>query len=207
MDNLARKYQPAQPSLEYGRVTSRGDTLSVEVSFGGIEARRAVSCMILPEEGDTVLVSVDADGGAWVLSVLERGSEGPTTMELEGDSVLRVRGGGLTVAPDTQLACVTGKAALHAGEAELAAGEVSFSAHKFSSQVDRVKRVAGMVDDISREFTRRVVNYFRFTSEHEELQAESVRQLVDETLALQSKNTVIMSEEDVKIDGQLIHMG
>lgn len=207
MNNLATKQEPVRPELEYGRVTTAGDTLKVTVPFGEIKAVRAVGCLVCPEEGDTVLLSLDNDGGAWVLSVLARESQAPTAMELEGDSVLRIKGGGLTVAPDTELQCITGKAALHAEDAEVSAGRVSLTAKLFTSQLERVKNVAGVVDDISREYTRRVVNYFRFTKEHEDCQAESRRQLVDETMTMHSKNTVIVSEEDVKIDGELIHMG
>lgn len=207
MDNLARKLDATGPVLEYGTVVSAGDGVAVATPFGEVTARRAASCLVRPEAGDSVLLSVDDRGGAWVLSVLIRAGAAPTPLELEGDAVLRIRGGGLTIAPDTELACVTGRAALHAGVAEVTVDKVSLTARLFSSQVERVKRVAGTVDDISREFTRRVVNYFRFTTENEERQARSSRQLVDETMTIHSRNTVIVSEEHVKIDGELIHMG
>ncbi len=109
--------------------------------------------------------------------------------------------------PETELNCITGKVALQSTEVEVAAGSVSLTSHIFTSYIERVKNVAGTVDDISHEFTRRVNNYFRFTKEHEDCQAESRRQLVDETMTIHSKNTVIVSEEHVKIDGELIHMG
>ncbi|PKN09839.1 MAG: hypothetical protein CVU73_02540 [Deltaproteobacteria bacterium HGW-Deltaproteobacteria-8] len=207
MHNLAEKIIPARPELEYGTVVSSGDAVVVAVPFGEIQAVRAAGCLIRPEKGDSVLLSVDAQGGAWVLSVLERAGVTPTALEFEGDTVLRIKGGGLTVAPDTELTCVTGKASLHAEDAEVTAGRATLTARLFSSQVELVKHVAGTVDDISREFTRRVVNYFRFTTEHEDCQARSSRQLVEETMTMHSKNTVIVSEEHVKIDGELIHMG
>jgi len=207
MDNLARKHEPVRPELEYGRVISSDDAVVVAASFGEITAERAIGCLVRPEKGDTVLLSVDADGGAWILSVLAREANTPTALELEGDSVLRVKNGGLTVAPDTELNCITGKAILHADDAEMTAGRVTFVSRLFSSQVERVRNVAGIVDDVCREYTRRTTNYFRFTKEHEDCQAESRRQLVDETMTVQSKNTVITSEEHVKIDGELIHMG
>lgn len=207
MDNLARRTESVKPELEYGRVMSTGETVVVAASFGEIEAKRAVGCLVRPEEGDTVLLSVDTDGGAWVLSVLARETNTAITLELEGDSVLRVKNGGLTVAPDTELNCVTGKAALHVDEVEVTAGRMNVVSRVFSSQIERVKNVAGIVDDVCREYTRRTTNYFRFTKEHEDCQAESRRQLVDETMTMQSKNTIITSEEHVKIDGELIHMG
>lgn len=207
MDNLARKHDQANPHLEYGQVVTAGRTVMVVTSFGEIEAKRAVSCLVRPEEGDSVLLSVDIEGGVWVLSVLVRAGTSPTALELEGDSVLQVNGGSLTVAPETELNCITGKAALQSGEVEVAASSISLTARLLTSNIERVKKVAGTVDDISREFTRRVNNYFRFTKEHEDCQAESRRQLVDETMTIHSKNTVIVSEEHVKIDGELIHMG
>lgn len=207
MNNLARKHETLAPQLEYGRVILVDSGLVVESSLGELEAQKAVSCLVCPEVGDSVLLSVDTQGGVWILSVLSRAEAGPTALEVEGDLTLRSKNGSLTFAADEELTCISSKAALHSDDVEISAGKVSLTSRLFSSNVERVKKVAGNVDEISREFTRRVVNYFRFTKEHEDCQAESRRQLVDETLTIQSKNTMIVSEEHVKIDGELIHMG
>lgn len=207
MHNLAKKMEPVRPELEYGTVTESAGALVVDTSLGELRAVRAAGCLLRPEKGDTVLLSVDSSGGAWVLSVLQRSGAAPGTMELEGDSVLLVRGGSLTVAPEAGLDCVTGRATLQAQTAELGADSVSLSARLFSSQVELAKRVAGAVEEVSREFTRRAASYFRFTTGHEDRQAGSSRQLVEETMTIHSKNSLIVSEEQVKIDGELIHMG
>ena len=214
MDNLARKQESTRPELEYGHVVSTRETVKrtvrVATSLGEIEAQRAVGCLVCPEEGDSVLVSLNASGKAWILSVLARNPDvasTPTALELEGDSILRVTNGGLTIAPETEFSCVTGKAMLHAGKTSVSTDQLSLVTRLLNTQAERVKSVAGMVDAISREFTRRVSNYFRFTKDHEDCQAKSRRQLVDETMTIQSKNAVIVSEEQVKIDGELIHMG
>lgn len=207
MDNLARKNETVSPQLEYGQVISVDGDSVVSTSFGELQAGCAVSCLVKPERGDFVLLSVDAQGVAWVLSVLSRAADTPTSLEIEGDTALRIRGGSLTVVSDDELNCISSKAALHSPEVEVLAGSISVTARFLGSNIERVKRVADAVDDISREFTRRVVNYFRFTREHEDCQTESRRQLVDETLTIQSKNTMIVSEEHVKIDGEMIHMG
>ncbi|NDV23343.1 DUF3540 domain-containing protein [Desulfovibrio sp. JC022] len=207
MNNLAKKHEAVSPQLEYGRVILADAGVVVETSLGELEAQKAVSCLVSPEAGDSVLLSVDAQGGVWILSVLSRAAETATSLEVEGDLTLRSTNGSLTIAADDELNCISDKAALHSNEVEISAGKVSLTSRLFNSNVERVKRVAGNVDDVSREFTRRVVNYFRFTKEHEDCQAESRRQLVDETLTMQSKNTMIVSEEHVKVDGELIHMG
>ncbi|WP_027722034.1 DUF3540 domain-containing protein [Maridesulfovibrio zosterae] len=207
MNNLARQQENISPQLEYAKVVAVTETVRVSTSFSELDARRAVSCLVRPEAGDTVLISIDQQGEAWVLSVLIREEQTPTALEVEGDTLLRVKGGSLTVAPDTGLNCITAKAALQSDDIEVAAGKISLTARLFSSNISRVKKVAGTIDDISREFTRRTMNYFRFTKENEECQARSSRQLVEETMTVHSKNTVIVSEEHVKIDGELIHMG
>lgn len=207
MDNLARNSVPASPQLEYGKVVSFDGEYMISTSYGDLKADCAVSCLVKPEAGDSVLVSVDADGEVWVLSVLSRASQSPTSIEVVGDTTLSVKGGSLTLSTDEELNCISKKSSVYSQEIDVSAENVSLNAGFFSSNIARVKRVADVVDDISREFTRRVKNYFRFTSESEDCQAESRRQLVDETLTMQSKNTVIVSEEHVKIDGELIHMG
>ncbi|WP_319762556.1 DUF3540 domain-containing protein [Maridesulfovibrio sp.] len=207
MNNLVKKHEAATPQLEYGRVILADGGVVVETSLGELEAQKAVSCLVCPEVGDSVLVSVDKQGGVWILSVLSRAAETVTSLEVDGDVALRSKNGSLSIVADNELNCISDKAALHSNEVEISAGRVSLTSRLFSSNVERVKKVAGTVDEVSREFTRRAVNYFRFTREHEDCQAESRRQLVDETLTVQSKNTMIVSEEHVKIDGELIHMG
>ncbi|MGL1932062.1 MAG: DUF3540 domain-containing protein [Desulfotalea sp.] len=207
MDNLARKEEIYGPQLEYGKVISTGENLVVATPMGELIARKAVSCFVAPEVGDTVLLSLDTQPDVWVLSVLERLSSVPKTVELDGDSILRVNNGSLTISAADELNCISKKTALYADETEVVVTTAKLTAVLFTSNVERVKRVAGYVDDISREFTRRVKNYFRFTEEHEECQAESSRILVEETMTIHSKNSVIVSKENVKIDGELIHMG
>ncbi|MFM2478732.1 DUF3540 domain-containing protein [Celerinatantimonas sp. MCCC 1A17872] len=207
MDNVARQHEILQPVLEYGFVTQSESGLKIDTDEGQLNAERAVSCLVRPQVGDKVLVSVDSQGMVWVLSILERTPQTQTVLETAGDTVLHVQNGGLTIAPDTNLTCVSPKASLSAAKAEVSVEHLSIVASVYLSQVERIKVVANTIESISQEFTRRVVNYFRFTKEHEECQAESHRQLVDETLAIQSKNTLILSDEDVKIDAELIHMG
>lgn len=207
MDNLAKKHHIYRPQLEYGKVVSTGDPIVVATELGELCAKKAVGCLINPAPGDKVLLSMDDQPSVWVLSVLERLSSSPQLIELEGDAVLRTKSGSLTIAADNELNCISQKTTLHTGEAEVTAMTTSFTAHLFTSNVARVKRVAEYVDDISIEFNQRVKNYFRFTEKHEECQAGSRRQLTEETTTIHSKNTTIVSEENVKIDGKLVHMG
>lgn len=208
MENLARLREPACPRLEYGYIVSTGDgPLTVETPYDVLEALPAAGCLIRPEVGDLVLLAINESRVNYVLSVLDRSDDRPTTLEVDGDLALRVKGGGLTLAPDGEMVCVSTALSVHAEKGEAVFNRFFFVGRLLKSQIERVKSVAGMVDAVCREMTIKTVNYFRFTSDHEDCQAKSRRQLVDETLAMQSKNTVIMSEEDVKIDGKLIHVG
>ncbi len=207
MNGLAKQQKEITPQLEYGQVIAVDKDVTVATCYGEFTAQRAVSCLIRPEVGDQVLLSMDMQGGVWILSVLSRAADTITALEMQGDTSLRVMGGGLTIAADTEFNCVSSHTSMQAGHIEVLAESMSLTTHFFSSHASRVKRAAEYVDDVCKEFTRQVVNYFRITREHEDCQAESRRQLVEETLTVQSKNAQIVSEEQVKIDGELLHLG
>jgi len=86
MKSLAKKQKEASPILEYGIVAEADKGVLFVFTDGEIyEARPAVSCLISPEKGDMVLLSFNAAGRCYILSVLERpgGDEAPKTLSLD----------------------------------------------------------------------------------------------------------------------------
>jgi hypothetical protein len=217
MRNLAEKQAYAQPVLEYGRIVgSVEDLFLVESAFGSLRAERAVSCLVWPRSGDTVLLSVDAPGSCFILSVLKRtGEPGSTDLVIDGDASMQVRGGGLSLSSteDMSLAARNGmdlvsrRVSVIADEGKATIYKFSFLGRIFRSQVKSVKCVAGSVENICRRLTQRLGNAFRFVEEHEEVQCGSARHLVEETMTSQAKNTMIVAEEIVTVNGKLVNLG
>jgi hypothetical protein len=218
MQEVLRKSEHSQPILEYGHVNFVGEgTFIVLTAYGTASAERAVSCLVLPRVGDTVLLSMDMNGNNFILSVLmhAREDERGTDLVFDGQVNVHVNDGDLSFTSDRnillasgeELACVGRNISIHAGKGEASIGTLSFVGKFFESQVERVKNVADSVDTVYRCLTERLINAFRYVKEEEEVQTGSTRYLVEDTLTMHSKNAVHMSEEIVTINAEQVHLG
>jgi len=218
MQELASKIENTQPILEYGHISEvNGRHFTVLTSYGEIVTERAVSCLVQPEMGDTVLLSLDMPGNNFILSVLRRdaGKRGETSILFDGEVNLHVNDGnlsltsdkGITVGSREDVTCVGRKLSVHADEGEVTIKNCSFLGTFLHVQVERFKHVADIADSIYRRWTQRLENAFRFVKEEEEVQTGSTRYLVEDTLTMHSKNAVHMSEEIVTINAEQIHLG
>lgn len=220
MNNLAEKMPENLPQLVYGTVLERkGQTLIVATDYGHSTAHKAVSCMIQPEPGDYVLLSLEALDGdrCFVLSVLQRDAERQHGQEIvfEGPVKFQVNGGdlalssdqGLTMAAEEDILCVSERIEVQAAQGDVRIGKLDFLGRAVRSQVERVVAVAKAVEKTYDQVTQRMKNSFRYVEEHDEVQSKTKRQLVEESLTVQSKNEYHLTEEVVKIDAEQIHLG
>jgi hypothetical protein len=218
MNNLARNEKYEQPFMAYGRVIEEGNRVfEVEAEFGSIKAARAAGCLLRPGVGDEVLLSVDDSGRCYILSVLERASdsEEPSLLDFEGDVSLNVRQGGLAVHTDDDVSLVSGAGAMvsseevsvHARRGEVLIDGLSFIGRALDCQIGRIRTTARTMDQTVRTLTQRLKNAFRYVEEHEEVQTNTTRYVVDDLMAMHTKNTDLTSKEVVKVMAEQIHLG
>lgn len=218
MQNLAKEVEHHQPCFEYGRILAVEEgSYTVLTSFGEVVSDQAVSCLVKPKAGDTVLLSMDSTDDCFILSVLKRAACESPEMELvfDGQVNLHVKGGGLSLTSDEEmsiasherLAFASQKISIHADEGKVTIEKLSFIGKVFQSQVKRIKVVANTVENICRRLTQRLDDSFRFVKEHDEVQSKSARYLVEDTLTMHSKNAVHMAEEIVTINAEQVHLG
>ena len=120
MNSAARKIEPRVVFQEFGEVLGvAGQTVTVRGALSDVRARRAASCLVAPSIGDRVLVAVEEGGEAFVLALLERASEGPTTIEADGDIAIRAASGKVTIAAQEGIDVVS------PSPVQIAGGEVS----------------------------------------------------------------------------------
>jgi hypothetical protein len=213
--------QPAEiprPNLEYGRVVSRSGPAcyGVESQFGMHVAARAFSCLVQPEAGDRVLLSMDSAGDCYILSVLEREMEtGETELAIPGDVSLHAEQGSLRLSADRALflsGCdsidaATNRMTVQAHEGEAAIGKLTLLGRRLHTQIKRITSVAKSVDHSFKRLTQRMKNCERFVEDHEEVQTGSTRYLVQDTLTTHAGNTLNISEELHTMQAEQIHMG
>jgi len=218
MQELAEKIECSQPIMEYGRVQEVGDNFfSVLTSYGDVISERAVSCLVQPKVGDTVLLFMDMSGNVFILSVLKReiSENRQTDIVFEGPVNVQVKNGdlslksdiGMTIAAGEELSFASQKISVDADEGAAKISRLVFLGAFLDSQIKKVKHVADTVDTVYRRLTERLINAVRFVKEDEEVQTGSTRYLVEDTLTMHSKNAVYMAEEIVTINAEQVHLG
>ncbi|MBU2547954.1 MAG: DUF3540 domain-containing protein [Proteobacteria bacterium] len=208
MDNLAKNIHPDAVFLESGRVVGRVERAFGVLTEGGLrQAGRAVSCLVEPRTGDDVLLSVDADR-CHILAVLERedGAGAETRLLFDGDVTLAAPAGRVTLAARDDLRLTSERLTLQARTAEAGFDRISMMSRVFLARFDRVKAVGRTLDTVFQRLVGRFRTSYRYVEEHDELQAGSMRQIVDGTLNVQTENTIHTAEGHIKLDAEQIHL-
>ncbi|HEY4116937.1 MAG TPA: DUF3540 domain-containing protein [Byssovorax sp.] len=220
MDNLARKIGGAaadEVALETARVVAlEGGALHVRLAGGEIvEAARGASCLVAPEEGDLVLAARSRREGAFVVAVLRRESDAPTTLALDGDVDLRLASGRLRIAAQDGVDLVTPRAvAVSAGtldvnavEARVAVQALALVSDAVRAEVDRVKLLASRVDSVIERVSQRVKRAYRRVEESDHVRAERIDYRAEKTMSLHAEHALVTADELVKMDAEQIHLG
>lgn len=209
MELTAKKTDVSQPTLEYGVIAAPCEGGFIITSDQGIiNAGVAVSCLVTPEPGDVVLISMDESGCSYVLSILERPEKAQkgTELSFEGDLSIMVHGGRMSLASEDSLALASKDFELSAEKGRVTIEKASFFGRLVENNIERIKVVAETMDSVIRRAVQRFTSSYRYVEEHEEVQSASTRMIVDGTLTMHTKNTMHVAEGHVKIDAEQIHL-
>ena len=201
---------------EQGVVTaSQGAWHTVETRSGNFVAKKAVSCLIEPIEDDTVLVAGNEDDGLYVLAVLERPGRQDATIRLDTGLRLTLEKGrlslaaeeGISLASPGDIGLTSTEMTVHTSKGQVTAGTLFFSGSFWTGQVDRLRMLAAHVETCIQSLTQQIQRCYRRVEGTDCLRAGRLDYLVDKLLSLRGKHSMITAREDVKIDGERIHMG
>jgi hypothetical protein len=213
---LARKPKLGEAFLELGRVEQALDGgWLVRTDAAMIVTKRAVACLLEPVAGDLVLLSYGPKAEAYVLSVLERPAGTAGMLSYEGDLTMAVQKGrlnltsteGLAISSEKDLAVAAERITVAAQAGEARIGFFSTVSRFIETQAEQISVAAEAWDAVIHRMTQRLGFNQRFVSEAEEVQAASMRQLVEGTMTIHAKNANVIAEEHVKVDAGQIHLG
>ena len=216
MENLARVLDCEKVFLEYGEVTGReGHLFKIETGFGSVAAKKSVNCLVEPLRGDTVLISQAASGRCYILSILERENDGPSSLVFEGDVELKTRDGRLQLAAQDGIDLVTAgdtslvspKLSVNSVQADVSIQHLSFFGAFLEGQIAKIKLIGETCDSVFERVSQRVKRCYRWVDEVEHLKAGQLSYVVKKLMSLRGKYSVLTAEEDVRIDGDKILMG
>lgn len=215
MQPHVRRATTSQARQFAGRVTHLDDAaITVSTDDGDLRARRAVSCLEAPREGDLVLATVLDDGRAWVLAVLDREGAG-RRLSVEGDVELHVKQGALRITADEGLELATpgvlrtvAAEALHrARRVSVLADAASLVGRAVEAQVERAVTVAEHIDRTATRITERSVQAMRFVEELDQVRAGTVDWVAAKLMNLRGRHALVTAEELAKVDAGQIHLG
>lgn len=187
------------PFQASGFVTQGFDdgSLMVESEGRGWHCRRAASCVIAPQAGDTVLIA-GVDNQVWLLAVLERANPDVAELSVPGD---------LHICSEGELSFSSESLRVTAGQGDCHISEMNYSGEKLSAWVTLSRVVGKQAESVWQTVTQISHNLLRTTRQTEQVRAGQLDMKAEDYARLHAHNTVITSKAITKIDSEQIHMG
>ncbi len=204
------------PVLTQAIVTGQAEKwFFLQGAQGELRARCALSCLLLPEIGDTVLVSASADQlSCYILAILLRPSTAHCTVKLPGEATVLSSSG--TLVMQAESIAVQGKQSLDLEAprfgVQALVGDVRIKllqswCEQVQSNIVRLKLIAKNMSTVVERQVTRARECFRWIEQTDETRAGRVRMVVKNRMQVQAKHASIKAEGLVKIDGQKIDLG
>jgi Protein of unknown function (DUF3540) len=166
----------------------------------------AVSCLLLPNVGDTVLVKGIANAGVWILAILVRSNLEVGRIQLPKATVLSNEHG-----------CIefrTGLLRLNAEEAHVqskkigvAFDDVQFVGRTLNATVGCIKVVGQWFSSIADRITQHSHTYSRTTVGMDRVEAEQIEKNASQMVRLKAPYVLVEGDNLVKTKGSQIHFG
>ncbi|MDC9590228.1 DUF3540 domain-containing protein [Xenorhabdus sp. XENO-10] len=173
-------------------------SLMVESQNRGWHCRRAASCLLAPEMGDTVLL-MKADDQFWILAILERTEQqNPAEISVSGDLSITAQGNlnlnsnGLNITADN-------------GNCHI--NEMQYSGESLSVWVSITKMIGNQFESVWQTVTQLSNRLFRHTTQTEQVHAGQLDMQAESYVRLHAQNTVVSAKAITKIDAEQIHIG
>ena len=191
-----------------------GERYGVNTPAGRHWLKPAAGCLLVPEVGDLVLMSLAA-GQGYVLTVLERASQAAAALRIDGDVELQVPSGALRVRAQ-------GGVELDAGPALRVRGEsATLEAGRAALRIDELDVVGGNSHaiwqnrtdlaqqrlEIAARSETRLGHSVRQVSGHEEVSAGSMRVRTEGDWQLRASRATLSAEHRVAVDAAQVQLG
>jgi hypothetical protein len=191
------------------------DGIRVSTDGGELFAKRALSCLIEPVEGDRVLVAGDLHDEVFVIAVLERLDASPVTIAVDGDLTLGVPRGRLSIAAEKGIDMVTAadmtlagsELTVRAPRSQVLLDHLTYIGSKVFAQVQVVKLVGELFDAVLDRISHKVKRSYRIVEEIDCVRSGQIDYRAEKNMSLRGKNALVTADELIKMDADQIHLG
>lgn len=193
------KQMVSMPVNAIGQVTSVTEQ-GIDVVLEGAECtvRRAASCLLAPEVGDSVLVCGPNAASLYIIAVLERGSDQALHVCLDGDAMITTRGK-LSVASDELV--------VRARHATTLIDKLSSFGRELSVSIACVKLVGNVFESFFDRISSFAGNSVRTVEGADQVRSATIDYRAEQSLSLHGSEVIATAKALVKVDGGQIHIG
>ncbi len=177
--------------------------------------RRAASCLLQPQPGDTVLLSGPDPRRVYLIAVIEQADASVSRIEAPGDLRLSAPAGAISIesAADLRLHSAATLAmqgahlALDAQQAQCDVREMRYTGQALDATVGRLRLVGQVFESVAERVMQIARNALRFVDGVDQVRVGHLDLRAQETAIVHGKHVVITGKELMKVDAGQIHMG
>lgn len=207
--NLPREQTPIHVLGHLVGSTPDGQWKVTDESGATWTCRRAASCLLRPEPGDTVMVSGPDRYRLYLIAVVEKADPSASRIEAAGDVTLTAMTGGcVSLESSSELRLHGGRMLnMTASKASCAVTEMDFSAQTTEASVGHLRFFGKAIESVVDRMVQMARTALRIVDETDQLRAGHVDHEAKETVRVHGRHTVVTGQDLVKVDSAQIHMG
>jgi hypothetical protein len=173
--------------------------LSVEDDGGAVWlCRRAASCLLKPELGDTVLLSGPDGLRVYLIAVVEQSDTSTSCIDAPGDLSLRSPG---------RLHMQAAEWVIKADQGECQVNEMRYIGQIVDATVGRLRLVGKVFESVADRMVQMARSALRLIDETDQSRVGHLDVQATETVRIHGKHALVTGKELVKVDAAQIHLG
>lgn len=168
--------------------------------------RRAASCLLRPEPGDTVMLSGPDRERVYLIAVIEQADASRSRFEADGDLVLASTG---SMAFESQgaLRMQGAQWALKAAQGEVQVDALRYTGQSVDATVGKLRLLGKLFETVADRVVQLTRSSFRLVDETEQVRVGHLDCEATGTVRIHGQHTVVTGQALVKVDAAQIHMG
>jgi hypothetical protein len=172
----------------------------VRVAFDGGEhlVKRAASCLLAPEAGDSVMVCGPNATSLYIIAVLERSADKPSRLLLGQDAQIAAQG---------KLSITSDELLIRVRHATTLIDQLSSFGRELTASIGKIKLVGNLFESFFERVSLFAGHSARTVEGVDQVRSASIDYRAEQSLNLQGSEIIATAKTLVKVDGGQIHIG
>lgn len=190
--------------------------LGVQAEDGTLwSCRRAASCLLKPEPGDTVLLSGPDRLRVYLIAVIEQANTAMSRIDVPGNLTLAASAGSVSIEGQGDLRLRSGGAldmhgarwTMKAEKARCEVADMRYTGESVDGTVGRLRFVGKLFETVAGRMVQMARSALRLVDETDQVRAGHLDMRAQESVSVHGKHVLMTGKELMKVDAAQIHMG